>query len=323
MHLKQVIVKPSEVAPLTGAMVVQALASVLPPGVVQVAQGDGAVGAQLVGSAIDMVAMTGSTAVGRRVMASCAEGLKRLVLELGGKDPMVVFADADLDRAAQDAVQFSLFNCGQVCCSVERVYVDAKIKDVFEEKVVAIAKTYRTGPGLHEDSRMGPMVSKMQRDIVGQQVADAVAAGAKLLYRGEVPADDRGNWFPVTVLSDLDQTMMIQTNETFGPVVALAAFDGSEAEAVKLANDTEYGLASYVYTGDMQRAGRVSSRIRAGHVGINCYSLFHANAACPWVGHKGSGFGYHSGPDGWRQFSVPKSVVFEGPVPPELTFEPK
>jgi len=313
-----VIVKPSEVAPLTGAMVVDALASVLPAGVIQVAQGDGAVGAQLVNSAIDMVAMTGSTAVGRKLIIGCADGLKRLVLELGGKDPMVVFADADLDRAAHDAVFFSLFNCGQVCCSVERVYVDAAIKDEFERRVVELVRSYTVGPGLDEVSKVGPMVSKMQCAIVAEQVDQAVSQGARLLYRSDVPTASSGNWFPVTVLGDLRQDMQIQTNETFGPVVALATFDGSEAEAVRLANDTEYGLAAYVYTKDMSRAKRVCSGIRAGQVGVNCYSLFHANVACPWVGHKGSGFGYHSGYDGWRQFSLPKSLVFETARPMKL-----
>ena len=110
--------------------------------------------------------------------------------------------------------------------------------------------------------------------------------------------------------------MTIQSTETFGPVIALAEFDGSNASAVRLANATDYGLAAYVYTSDMERARRVASQIRAGQVGINCYSLFHAHAECPWVGHKGSGFGYHSGADGWRQFSVPRSLVFAGEIPP-------
>jgi succinate-semialdehyde dehydrogenase/glutarate-semialdehyde dehydrogenase len=321
-----VIVKPSEVAPLTGKTVVDALSSSVPPGVVQLAQGDGAVGAQLVASAdVDMVAMTGSSAVGKRLVAACANDLKRLVLELGGKDPMVVFADADLDKAAHDAVFFSLFNCGQVCCSVERVYVDAAIKEEFEEKVKAEASKYVLDNGLADGAMVGPMVSAMQLKMVADQVDAALAAGAKLLYRGpSYPASSKnasvwkGNFYPVTVLTDLTQDMTIQSSETFGPVVALAQFDGSEAEAVRLANDTEYGLASYVYTTDMAKAQRVAKSIRSGQVGINCYSLFHADINCPWVGHKGSGFGYHSGADGWRQFSVPKSLVFDSPVPERI-----
>mmetsp|Transcript_15608 Transcript_15608/g.36313 ORF Transcript_15608/g.36313 Transcript_15608/m.36313 type:complete len:591 (-) Transcript_15608:510-2282(-) len=316
-----VVIKPSEVAPLTGGLVGRALASALPPGVVALAQGDGAVGARLVNSKVDMVAMTGSSATGKRLMEACAPGLKRLVLELGGKDPMVVFRDADLDKAARDAVYFSLFNCGQVCCSVERIYVDKAVKADFEQRVVALASSWVVGPGSDPKSQLGPMVSGMQRDLVAAQVEAACQAGAALLFQTELAPElkeGKGNFYPITVLGGLTQGMAIQSNETFGPVVALAEFDGSEEEAVRLANDTEYGLASYVYTSDMAKAGRVAARVKAGQVGVNCYSLFHANVQCPWVGHKGSGFGYHSGPDGWRQFSLPKSLVFETPVPPAL-----
>jgi acyl-CoA reductase-like NAD-dependent aldehyde dehydrogenase len=360
-----VVVKPSEVAPLTGQLVLGALASALPAGVLQVCQGDGAVGARLVGGGVDMVAMTGSSAVGKKLMAACAPDLKRLVLELGGKDAMVVFADADLDRAANDAVAFSLLNCGQVmlccdvsragpedvsaacaslkslsffrwswpvcalspllqvCCSVERIYVDAAVKDDFEHRVVEAARAFAVGPGSDPASRVGPMVSAMQRDIVRRQVrlkkgesrascvnthrvdtvqnaapafkalhfsspsspllsifvalacrwlrqvADSVQRGARVLYQSPVPTGrvgEAGNWFPVTVLGGLTQDMPIQTDETFGPVVAIASFDGSEASAIALANDTEYGLAAYVYTTDMERAKRVGAAIRAGQV---------------------------------------------------------
>ena len=155
-----------QVAPLTGEMVVTALQTVLPSGVVQCLQGDGAVGAALVNAPINMVAMTGSSAVGRKIMKECADDLKRLVLELGGKDPMVVFADSDLDKAAEDAVTFSLFNCGQVCCSVERVYVEESVADSFADKCAALAAEWKVGPGTDETSKVGPMVSTMQRSLV-------------------------------------------------------------------------------------------------------------------------------------------------------------
>mmetsp|Transcript_32974 Transcript_32974/g.66530 ORF Transcript_32974/g.66530 Transcript_32974/m.66530 type:complete len:427 (+) Transcript_32974:321-1601(+) len=264
-----VIVKPSEVTPLAGAMTVEAVSSVLPPGVLQIVQGDGEVGSWLVESdGVNMVAMTGSTAVGRNIMSSCASGLKRLVLELGGKDPMVVFADADLDVAADDAVRNSLSNTGQVCCSVERIYVDESVKDEFEEKVVEIAKTYKVGDGRNEDNKVGPLVSKMQRDRVDMQVDVALKNGAQLLYQSPLPesAPKDTSFYPVTVLGEVNQDMDIQRLETFGPVVSLATFDGSEEEAVRLANDTEYGLASCVYTKDMKRATRVARRINSGQV---------------------------------------------------------
>ena len=263
-----VIVKPSEVTPFCGALVCRALAEVLPERVLQVVQGDGGVGEQLVMSDdVHMVAMTGSSETGKKIMEKCARKLKRVVLELGGKDPMIVFADADLDKAASDAVTNSLFNAGQVCCSVERVYVEDTVKSQFEEKIVELAKAWKVGNPADENVKMGPMVSKTQMAIVKEHVTEAVDSGAKLLYESEVPHE--GNFYPVTVLSDLNQDMAIQKNETFGPVVSIATFDGTENEAVRLSNDTEYGLASYVYTGDLQKGARVGRKIRSGQVGIN------------------------------------------------------
>lgn len=310
-----VILKPSEVTPVTGALYCRALAAALPPGVLQLVQGDGDVGGRLVAAPdVHMVAMTGSTTTGKRIMESCAANLKRLVLELGGKDPMVVFADADLDQAAADAVANSVYNQGQSCCSVERVYIEESVKDEFEKKVVELAKEQKVGVPTEEGVTVGPMVSQMQLANVRKHVADAVANGATKLYESPCPAAG-GNYHPVTVLSDLTQDMLIQRAETFGPVVALSAFDGTEARAIALANDTEYGLCSYVYTGDLQKGARVARKFRSGQVGINCYSIAKAQPECPWVGHKGSGFGTHSGMDGFRSFSVPKSLVFTSSAP--------
>jgi len=311
-----VIVKPSEVTPLSGEIYVNALASVLPEGVLQVVQGDGQVGEQLTSSEdVHMVAMTGSSATGKRIMEKGANNLKRLVLELGGKDPLVVFADADLDKAAGDAVANSVFNAGQVCCAVERIYVEKSVQCQFEEKVVELAKKCKVGVPTEDGVTVGPMVSQMQLDNVKRQVDDSIEKGAKLLYKSEIPATSIGNFYPVTVVSNLNQDMLIQRAETFGPVVAMATFDGSEAEAAKLANDTEYGLAGYVYTSDLKKGSRVARKIRSGQVGINCYSLLAAQPKCPWVGHKMSGFGAHSGMDGFRSFSVPKSLVFTTTAP--------
>ena len=311
-----VIVKPSEVTPETGSLVVTTLASVLPDGVLQLAQGDGTVGAQLVAHKdTAMIAMTGSSATGRKILQSAAPQMKRLVLEMGGKDPQVVFADADIDRAAQDAVKYSLSNTGQVCCSTERVYVEQSIYKEFCERVVQVASSYAVGNGMDPSVKVGPLVSSMQRDTVEQQVNDAVDKGASLIYQSKLPQNTLGNFYPVTVLSDVQEGMGIYRQETFGPVVCLSPFDGSEEDAVLLANDTEYGLSSSVYSADMDKAQRVASSIDAGQVGINCYALENLNVGCPWVGHKQSGYGYHSGPEGFHQFSVPKTLVFSTPVP--------
>jgi len=309
-----VIVKPSEVVPETGACLVAALQTALPPNVIQIVQGGGDVGAHLVASPdVHMVAMTGSSATGRRIIEKAAPQMKRVILEMGGKDPMVVFDDADIDKAAQDAVKFSLSNTGQVCCSIERIYVAESIYDEFQKLTTKYATEYKVGNGMDPTNDVGPMVSQIQRNIVQEQVQDAVGKGAKLLHQSAVPENVEGSSFhPVTVLADADDSMDVFTKETFGPVVAMAKFDGSEAEAIRLANKTEYGLGSSIYTKDMDKARRVATRIGAGQVGINCYALEAMDVACPWVGHKHSGYGFHSGVDGFHQFSIPKSIVMMG-----------
>ena len=260
--------------------------------------------------------MTGSSATGKKILESAAPKMKRLVLELGGKDPMMVLADADLDKAAQDAVQYSVNNAGQVCCSVERVYVAESVYDDFQRLVVKHAATYKVGNGMDEGVKVGPLVSKMQRDIVALHVEDALQKGAKLLYQGEIPKEpgDDTSYFPVTVVADVSSEMEIQRKETFGPVVCLIPYgsdndNDDDKEAVRLANDTNYGLAAAVYSGNTERARRVASQIQAGCIGINAYSLDHMDVACPWVGHKESGFGCHSGQEGFLSFSTPKSLI--------------
>jgi acyl-CoA reductase-like NAD-dependent aldehyde dehydrogenase len=337
-----VIVKPSEVVPETGACLVSSLQSILPPGVLSLAQGDGEVGSQLVSHPnIHMVAMTGSSATGKHILQSAAPQLKRMVLEMGGKDPMVVFGDADLEKAAKDAVQYSLCNTGQVCCSIERIYVADSAYCEFQELVKEYATEYKVGSGMDPTNNIGPMVSMVLRDEVKQQVEDAISKGARILHQSVIPENsEKASFFPVTVLADVTEDMELFTKETFGPVVAMTKFDGSEEEALRLANKTEYGLGSCVYTKDMEKAQRVASLIGAGQVGINCYALEAMDVNCPWyvhilvfyvfsiaalefmcaslhttntlsfrVGHKSSGFGYHSGIDGFHQFSIPKTIV--------------
>jgi acyl-CoA reductase-like NAD-dependent aldehyde dehydrogenase len=278
-----VIVKPSEVTPECGAVVVSSLASVLPPNTIQLAQGDGTVGAQLVSHPnIHMVAMTGSSATGRRILSIAAPNLKRVVCELGGKDPMVVFDDADMSKAAKDAVVYSLCNTGQVCCSVERIYVAESKKDDFEKKVVEYARDYKVGNGMDPGVTIGPLVSHLQRHHVALQVDSALEQGAKLLFKSKVPENEKASFYPVSVLSNVTSDMDIFRSETFGPVVAISTFDGSEEEAIRLANDTEYGLAGSVYSQDLSKAKRVASRVRCGQVGINCWALENMNVACPW-----------------------------------------
>lgn len=302
-----VVVKPSEVTPLTGATVVNSLQEALPAGVVNLVQGDGEVGRLLVSSKVDMIGFTGSCPTGRSIMKTAGPELKRIVLELGGKDPMVVFADADLDAAADQAVEFSLYNCGQVCCAVERVYVEASAKEEFEAKCLERIQSWKSGDGMDPATKVGPMVSKTQKDLVARHISDALKAGAKCLFGGD--ASGQGNFIQPTLLTDVPQTASITREETFGPVVALTSFDGSEQAAVELSNDTEFGLTAAVYSKDIAKARRVAAKIRAGQVGINNWPWMNAPMKAPWIGARGSGFGFHSGADGWKQFSVPKTLV--------------
>jgi len=302
-----VVFKPSELVPLTGAILAECLAEHLPADVLVLLQGAGDVGAQLVASDVDMIAFVGSRDTGKRIMESASGGLKRLVLELGGKDPLVVFGDADLAAAADCAVLHSLRNTGQVCCSVERIYVEASVADEFEALVLQRAKAWKHGSGFEEGVKMGPLVSAEQRRKVVEQVQAAVAGGARLLLGGQEP-DGKGWFYPATVLADVSDDLAVSRDETFGPVISLSRFDGDEDEAVRLANDTPYGLGANVFTGDLDKGTRVARRIRSGQVGVNRYLA--GSPGAPWVGARQSGFGYLGSVDGHRQFTVPKSISY-------------
>lgn len=300
-----VVFKPSEMVPLVGALIADVLLEVLPGDVLHLVQGAGDVGARLVESDVDMIGFVGSRETGMRIMESASRSLKRLVLELGGKDPMVVFADADLEEAAECAARHSLRNAGQVCCSVERVYVADDIAAEFERRVVEKAREWTHGDGFEEGVRMGPMVSEEQREKVVRQVDDAVAHGARLLLGGS-PAEGAGFFYPATVLADVGRDLVISQQETFGPVVAITPFSGDEFDGIALANDTPFGLGASVYTADEERGMRVARAIKAGQVGVNRY--LGGATGTPWVGARQSGFGFLGGVDGHRQFTTPKSI---------------
>ena len=300
-----VVFKPSEHVPLTGALLAELFGAHLPEGVLGLVQGAGETGAALVDADVDMIGFVGSRATGKRIMQAAAGGLKRLVLELGGKDPLVVFEDADLEGAAECAVRHALRNTGQVCCSVERVYVADAVAERFEQLVTEKARAWTHGSGFEEGSRMGPMVSEHQRAKVADQVREAVAQGARLVMGGE-PAGGPGWFYPATVLADVGQELRISHEETFGPVVSLTRFSGDEAEAVRLANDTLYGLGANVWTADLERGQRVARGIRSGQVGVNRYLA--GAPGTPWVGARQSGFGFLGGIEGHRQFTIPKTI---------------
>lgn len=297
-----VILKPSEETPLVAQAYVDTLNEVLPPGVLGIIHGDGEQGRALVAGDVDLIAFTGSKATGARILEAAAPHLKRVILELGGKDPLVVLEDADLAKAARFAARNSFRNAGQVCVSTERIYVHESIAAEFEGRLVEEAKAMVVGVGTDPDVKVGPMVNGKQRDIVLGQVARAIEDGATRVCGGAL---EGGNFIVPIVLTGVDHTMEIMSEETFGPVACVMSVS-SDDEAVALANDTPFGLGAVVFGEDVERAKGVARRIKAGMVGIN--RGVGGASGSPWVGAKESGYGFHGGPQGHRQFAQTRIV---------------
>jgi succinate-semialdehyde dehydrogenase/glutarate-semialdehyde dehydrogenase len=291
-----VVLKPSEETPLCGQAYADALNEVLPDGVLTVVHGADDQGKALVQSDVDMIAFTGSREVGKHIMREASGTLKRVVLELGGKDPMIVLDDADLEKAAKFAAMNSFRNCGQVCVSTERIFVLDSVADDFEAALAELAGAMQVGSGL-EGADIGPMVNARQRDHVLAQIDAAVSAGATVLAGGDGHED---NFVTPTVLTGVSAEMEIGTVETFGPVACVTRV-GSADEAVERANDTHFGLGAVVFGGDDERTGDVARRLTAGMIGIN--RAAGGVPGTPWVGARESGFGFHKSKDGHRQFT--------------------
>ncbi|MCQ8903956.1 MAG: NAD-dependent succinate-semialdehyde dehydrogenase [Methanothrix sp.] len=288
------VAKPSSLAPVAATEFVMAVNEAgLPPGVLNIVHGSGdTVGAELVTNPISRkISFTGETSTGRWIMEAAARHLKRVSLELGGHAPMIVFDDADIDAAASACVRRAFGNMGQVCISVNRVYVADAIAEDFTERVLRRTLKLRIGDPLDPEVDLGPMVSERQRRKTREHIEDAVRKGARILCGGREPEGSlfaRGYYFMPTVLTDVDHTMRMMREETFGPVAPIMRFSGEE-EAVRLANDTEYGLAAYIYTDSLRRAVRIAERIEAGSVGVNLGSVIDHHA--PFGGWKQSGIG--------------------------------
>lgn len=289
-----VVLKPSENTPLVAELFVETLNKVLPDGVLSIVHGDGDVGKELVASDINMVAFTGSVNAGKHIMASAAPKLHRLVMELGGNDPMIVLADADINAAARFAVASSFENAGQMCTSTERIYVDKHIHQIFIERVIEIANQYTVGPWDLPRVNFGPIVNETQHQRVVRQLKDAKEKGARFLLGSD---DYLPPYIQPTVIDGLTDDMLMAQEETFGPVVAIDAFDGID-DAISRANNVALGLGAVVF--GHNDAAHVAENMDAGMVGING-SVGAGDA--PWVGAKESGFGYHGGIDGHRQFT--------------------
>src|SRR5436305_443688 len=304
-----VLLKPSSVTPLTSLLMEECLRECgCPQDVFQVVVGRGSIGGDLI-DLVDTVMFTGSTEVGRTVMERAAKTLTPVALELGGKDPLLVLADADVERAANAAVFWSMQNAGQTCISVERVYVEEPIHDEFVTRVAEKARELRQGvPGEFGSIDVGSFINPPQAEIVKAHVEDAVKKGAQVLAGGH-GVDAPGSFFEPTVIAGADHSMAAMTEETFGPTLPIMKVR-DEDEAVRLANDSPYGLQASVFTKDMNRADRVARQLQAGAVVVNdCVANYSAFEA-PMGGWKSSGIGVRHGPQGIRKYTHPQTIVF-------------
>lgn len=299
-----VVLKPSEQTPRTGSILHDLLAAALPRGLVGIVQGGAAEGAALVESDVQMIAMTGSIATGKAIMRSAAEGLKRLVLELGGKDSMIVLPGADLDAAARHAALQATANAGQACISVERIIVHASLADRFLDLVRAQVAEIIVGDPLDESTTIGPMASEAQRSLVLAQLADAKAKGARLIVEGVTRTP--GFYLEPTVITDLNREMSLVREETFGPVVAVEVC-GSAEEAIAWVNESHYGLGASIWGQPGAELEGLARRLQVGMIGIN--RGLSAAAGGPWVGWKNSGVGFSRSVAGMRQFMQPQSLA--------------
>jgi acyl-CoA reductase-like NAD-dependent aldehyde dehydrogenase len=303
-----VVLKPSELTPLVALELQRLLvAAGLNPDLMQVVIGAGATGGALLESDIDKVLFTGSVATGKRVAEAAARRLLPAVLELGGKDPMIVLDDADLDVASSGAVWASMMNAGQTCLSVERCYVQRNVYDKFVELCRQKIEKLRVGEGLGSEVEMGPLINERQLRTVEDHVNDAVARGAKLLVGGRRMTELGANFYAPTLLADVTHDMRIMREETFGPALPVAPFD-SDDDAVALANDSEFGLAASVWTGDRKRGEAIAARIKAGTVMINDAISGFGIAEAPHGGFKQSGIGRIHGRIGLNEMVQVKYV---------------
>jgi acyl-CoA reductase-like NAD-dependent aldehyde dehydrogenase len=302
-----VLLKPSEVTPLSAVEFARGWAEIGAPPVLAVATGYGDIGAAVIANA-DFVQFTGSTATGRKVAIACAERLMPYSLELGGKDPALVLADADLERAANGIAWGGMFNSGQACVSVERVYVEAPVYDEFVAKLTDKVGLLRQG---HDERKfafdVGPLATSAPRDIVQRHVDEAVAAGARAVIGGKPTGT--GTFFEPTVLVDVDQSMSCMTEETFGPTIPVVKV-ADEAEAIRLANDSSYGLSATVWTRDKERGERIARHLDVGAVNVNDVMSNGFAFDVPMGGWKQSGVGTRlGGAGGILKYYRPQAIT--------------
>jgi succinate-semialdehyde dehydrogenase/glutarate-semialdehyde dehydrogenase len=307
-----VVVKPAATTPLTSTRAIEILYEAgLPAGVVNTVFGDGKVVGQalITHPHVAKVGFTGATETGRMVMAGAAQTIKRVTLELGGSDPMIVCDDGDIDRAVSAASVGRFFNCGQACLAIKRVFLFEKIADEFTDKLAAKTKRLKLGPGLQEGIQLGPLHTAEQRELIEEQIADAVSKGAEVLAGGGRPRGgsfDAGYFHEPTLLVGVDRNSRMVTEEVFGPALPLFRVNDLD-EAIALANDSIYGLGSSIWTRDLAKATEAAERLEAGYTWINSVNKIYDEL--PFGGFKQSGIGQEHGHEALDHYQATKSVV--------------
>jgi acyl-CoA reductase-like NAD-dependent aldehyde dehydrogenase len=306
-----VVIKPSSVTPLTTLRMVERAFDEFPPGVVNVVTARGGVAGDSLITHPDVraIAFTGSTEVGQHIASLTARQMKKLHLELGGKDPFVIADDAPLDEAVEALTYAALINAGQVCTSTERVYVPGTMLSEFVEAVADRVSNLRIGPGIEPTTDIGPMASEGDRKNVAEHIAEAKAKGARVLIGGKKPPGmDKGYFFEPTVITNVDHSMKIMREETFGPTIPIMAYETFD-QAIALANDTEYGLGACLFSHDPRKVRRFYEGVQAGSIWIN--DPLTDNYAGPFGGMKMSGIGRELGEEGLEEFWQTKHVHWD------------
>jgi acyl-CoA reductase-like NAD-dependent aldehyde dehydrogenase len=316
-----VIYKPSEFSTQVGELLVKVFhEGGIPNDVLQVVHGDGKVGAALIAARPDRISFTGSVATGRKIAALAGEMLIPVSLELGGKDAAIVLEDADLDRAAHGITWGGMLNAGQVCASIERVYVMREVVDTLVEKMAQEMNAFiRLGPGEDRTTTMGAITTDSQRKIINRHVAEAVAAGAKVIVGGHAAGDDQGQFYMPTLITNAKPDMAVVTDETFGPVIVVVPVDSHE-EALRLSNNSRYGLTGSIWTRRTTYGMALARRMQAGNVGINDHLMSSSAPNLPWGGVRDSGYGRTRGREGLLEMVTPLAMSTERLYAPKREF---
>jgi acyl-CoA reductase-like NAD-dependent aldehyde dehydrogenase len=314
-----IVLKPSEHSPRSSGWLAFCLAAHLPAGVVQLAPGDGAVGAALLDARPDACVFTGSTVTGRRVAIRCAELGIPCSAEMGGKDPAIVLADCDLDRTVAGITHWALCNAGQACGAIEIVYAEHAVADGLVERLREVWTRLRAGPEHGTGGDVAPLANARQLEVVSRHVAEARAQGATVVCGGGRLGD--GLWFAPTVLDHCTEGMAVVREETFGPVLAVCRVDGP-AEAIRAANRLRYGLGASLWTSDLARGQRLAERLDYGVVSVNNHSFTGAVPSLPWSGTRGTGFGVANSALALSTFVRPRTLVVDRRKDPELYWMP-